>query len=81
MFGFPPRFLGRAVVVFGMIIIAPYVLAAGSWLFLKRGQALRDWLDEKQFLAVAKAALTTLLIAFPLLWLGYFSSGRRCPIP
>lgn len=78
-FDFPVRFLGRAVGVFGMIIIAPYAIAAGSWLFLKRSQAPRDWLDEKQSTDVGRAALTTLLVVFPLLWTGYAFQAPALP--
>ena len=71
MSGQPVRYLSRIVGALGTVIIAPYALAAGIWLFLQRGERLREWIDEKQFLDVAKAALVTILFVFPLLWIVY----------
>lgn len=74
--GTPARFVGRAIIVLSTIIVAPCALATAGWLFLKRGQARRDWLDEKQSADIGNAALTTLLVASPLLGLGYVLQRR-----
>ena len=53
------------VVYYNTFIIAPYCLIAFYWLFMKRREKIVEWYDEKQFMDISKAGLTTLIITLP----------------
>jgi hypothetical protein len=50
-----------------LLVLLPYLLMLGAWLFMKRRERMKDWLDEKQFQDTARAGLWTLLLLLPCL--------------
>jgi uncharacterized membrane protein len=49
----------------GVLILLPYLLMLGIWLFFKRKEKVREWLDEKQFQDIARAGLWTTILLPP----------------
>lgn len=61
----PIRVIEVLSVLIGFLVLLPYLLILGIWLFMKRKEKIRDWLDEKQFQDVSRASLLTLIILVP----------------
>ena len=57
----------RIVVVMGMIILSPYLVTLGIWLFRRKLGDVTPGLDEKQFHDLAAAGLWTLIGVLPLM--------------
>ena len=49
----------------GLLVLLPYLLILGTWLFMKRREKVREWFDEKQFQDISRAGLWTLAITLP----------------
>jgi hypothetical protein len=54
-------------VTIGVLVLLPYLLTLGIWLFMKRKEKITDWLDEKQFLDISRASLWTIMILLPIM--------------
>jgi hypothetical protein len=67
----PSWIMVQAIPTFGSIILSPYCLILGIWLFRSKLERLSSWLDEKQYQDIARASLWTLLITFPLVIVFY----------
>lgn len=57
----------RIVVVFGLLILSPYLVTLSIWLFRRRLGDTAPGLDEKQFQDLAAAGLWALLVAIPVM--------------
>ena len=59
-------------VYYNVFIIAPYLLVALYWLFMKRKEKVEEWYDEKQFHDISKAGFLTLIVSLPCMGVLYF---------
>lgn len=57
---------------FFILFVTPYGLAVTYWLSFKLKQKISDWYDEKQLQDIMKAALTTLILSVPGLFIFLF---------
>lgn len=57
--------LRNLVIYWDSFIIAPYLLIATYWIFIKRKKKIGDWYDEKQLSDVGKAGFFTLAATIP----------------
>jgi hypothetical protein len=59
----------RIVVVMGLIVLSPYLVILGIWIFRRNLGGVTPGLDEKQFQDLATAGLWTLIFTLPLMLL------------
>lgn len=57
--------LRNLVIFWDSFIIAPYLLMAAYWLFIKRNEKIGEWYDEKQSSDIGKAGFLTLVMTMP----------------
>jgi hypothetical protein len=57
--------LRNLVIYWDAFIIAPYLLIAAFWIFIKRKEKIGEWYDEKQLSDVGKAGFLTLIATIP----------------
>ena len=57
--------LRNLVIYWDSFIIAPYLLIAAYWLFIKRKEKVGEWYDEKQSSDIGKAGFRTLVATMP----------------
>jgi hypothetical protein len=49
----------------GVLVLLPYPFILGIWLFIKRKEKPKEWLDEKQFQDISRAGLWSTIILLP----------------
>lgn len=70
--GLAPAYLGGLLSVLCLVLVAPYGLAAGYWLYTRRQEKPVEWYDEKQFADISRGALATLIFTAPIVLALYF---------
>lgn len=67
----PLWLLHEIVIILSSLILLPYVLVLGVWLFKQRKAKASEWLDEKQFQDLTRAGFWALVFSVPFMILLY----------